>query len=204
MRPTVLGEKYNLIFSLVKKKLILNGSIRADKVRLLDEDGTQIGIVPLAVALAKAKERELDLALVATHPEAPVCKLIDYGKHQYKQKKEKSRQKLKAKKADVKGIRIGLNTGQHDIEVKLKSARKFLGKGHPLKVQLQLKGRQMMYKSHAVERTKEFAELLANDATVDAEPRAQGYQVTMILIPKKGGAQTDSSATPTPDSPPTE
>ncbi len=167
------------------KRLILNEQIKANNVRLLDEDGTQMGIVPLHVALEKAKERELDLALVAVHPEHPVCKLLDYGKHQYKQSKQKSKQKAKAKKADVKGIRIGLNTGQHDIEVKIKAARKFLGKGHPLKVQLQLKGRQMMYKANAVEKVKEFAQLLAEDATVDSAPRAQGYQVTMILIPNK-------------------
>ena len=170
---------------MAKKKLILNEQIKANNVRLLAEDGTQIGLMPFAEALQRAKDEELDLALVATHPETPVCKLLDYGKHQYKQKRQKAVQKSKAKKADVKGIRIGLNTGQHDIEVKLKAARKFLSKGHPLKVQLQLKGRQMMYKADAVERVKEFAELLTEDATVDSPPKAQGYQVTMILIPIK-------------------
>lgn len=167
------------------KKLILNEQIRANNVRLLAEDGTQLGIVPLKEALEKAKEEGLDLALVATHPETPVCKLLDYGKHQYKQSKQKAAQKAKAKKADVKGIRLGLNTGQHDIEVKIKKAQKFLSKGHPLKIQLQLKGRQMMYKPQAIEKIKEFAEMLAEDATVETEPKAQGYQVTMILIPKK-------------------
>jgi len=170
---------------LAKKKLILNEQIKANTVRLLAENGDQIGIMPLAEALEKARDEGLDLALVATHPENPVCKLLDYGKHQYKQKRMKAAQKAKAKKADVKGIRLGLNTGQHDIEVKIKAAKKFLSKGHPLKVQLQLKGRQMMYKANAVEKIKEFAQLLSEDATIDMPPKAQGYQVTMILIPIK-------------------
>lgn len=167
------------------KRLILNGDIRADKVRLLDESGEQIGIVPLSVALEQAREKELELALVATHPETPVVKFLDYGKHQYEQKKMKQKQQSRAKQADVKGIRLGLNTGQHDMEVKMKAAQKFLSKGHQIKVQLQLKGRQMMYKPQAVEKIKEFAAMLTEDATVDGEPKPQGYQVTMILTPKK-------------------
>ena len=172
---------------MAKRKLILNEQIRANEVRLLDEDGSQLGIVPFKEALEKAKERELDLALVATHPTHPVCKLLDYGKHQYKQAKKKQQQKQKAKKADIKGIRIGLNTGEHDIEVKLKAAKKFLDKGHPLKVQLQLKGRQMMYKKQAMEKIKKFGEMLSEEATIEREPRPQGYQITIIMIPIKGG-----------------
>lgn len=167
------------------KRLVLNEAIRADNVRLLDEHGEQIGIVPLSTALAKAREKELELALIAVHPETPVVKFLDYGKYKYEQNKQLRKQQSKAKKADVKGIRLGLQTGLHDMEVKATAAKKFLAKGHPLKVQLQLKGRQMMHKDLAMEKIKEFANMLSEEATVDGAPKPQGYQITMILIPKK-------------------
>ena len=156
-------KHYHLNFRLAKKRLILNEEIRAERVRLLDERGEQIGIVTLSIALEKAREKGLELALVATHPENPVCKFMDYGKYQYEQKKQQRKQQSKAKKADIKGIRLGLQTGQHDMEVKVNAAKKFLAKGHPLKVQLQLKGRQMMYKDLAVGKIKEFAEMLSRN-----------------------------------------
>ena len=81
-------KHYHLNFRLAKKRLILNEEIRAERVRLLDERGEQIGIVTLSIALEKAREKGLELALVATHPENPVCKFMDYGKYQYEQKKQ--------------------------------------------------------------------------------------------------------------------
>ncbi len=167
------------------KRLILNEQIKAENVRLLDEDGTQLGIMPFAKALELARSKEVELALVAVHPETPVCKLLDYGKHQYQQNKLASQQKTRQKKHEIKGVRIGFNTSEHDLEVKINMALGFLKKNHPIKVQLQLRGREMAYKNFALDKAKKFAEMLAEHAELESAPRLQGFQITMILNPKK-------------------
>lgn len=163
----------------------MNEQIRANNVRLLDDDGAQLGIMTLQKALEIAKEKGLELALVAVHPETPVCKLLDYGKHQYKQSKLESQQKAKQKKHEIKGIRLGFNTGENDLQIKMKMAKGFMEKGHPIKVQLQLRGREMAYKDLAIAKAKQFVEMLGEHGTVESAPKLQGYQITMIMNPKK-------------------
>jgi len=123
---------------------------------------------------------------VSPNENPPVCKIEDYGKMIYKQKKIEKKQKNKQKANAVKGIRISIGIGEHDLEVKLNQAKKFLKDLHPVKICLTLKGRELGQKGIAISRLKEMSAKLEESAQIDQEPKAQGYNVFMILIPKKG------------------
>jgi translation initiation factor IF-3 len=136
-------------------------------------------------ALAIAKEQDLDLVLVAPNVNPPVCKILDYGKHLYKQKKIDRKHRASQKKSEVKGIRLSLRTGVHDIEVKLKRARGFLEERHSLKIQLIFKGREVAHRDLATEKMLAFAEQLKDLAVVDNPPKKQGHTLFMTLSPLK-------------------
>lgn len=110
---------------------------------------------------------------------------MDFGKHLYKQKKLLQKQRSKQKKSEVKGVRLSLRTGEHDIQVKIKKARQFLEAGHSLKVALIFKGREISHFDLAVEKMQTFKKELADIAKVDQEPKKQGYNLFMILSPLK-------------------
>ncbi|MBD3330115.1 translation initiation factor IF-3 [Candidatus Peregrinibacteria bacterium] len=167
------------------KRLRVNQNIKAPTVRLIGEDGEQLGIMGLEKAMALAKEKDLDLAEVAGNANPPVCKIIDYGKHQYHQKKVETKHRKSQKKTTVKGIRMGFKTGDHDIDIKVKQARKFLEAGNGVKVTLIFKGREIIYKNLAIEKMKKFYEKLEDIANMEAEPKANGYTLNMMLTPIK-------------------
>lgn len=159
-------------------------------------DKEQLGLMPIEKALETAKEHKTDLVEVSPKSNPPVCKLMDYGKYLYKLKKQDQAQKKKVKKTEVKGVRLGLSTGEHDLEVKRKQAIKFLGEKNLVKVAMIFKGREMAHKSLGKERMKEFAESLSEYADIENPPRDGGYQIVMILAPTKSGGKrpsTDSS-----------
>ncbi len=135
-------------------------------------------------ALAMAKEKELDLAEVSPNANPPVCKIIDYGKYQYHQKKIDTKHKKMQKKTEVKGVRMGFKTGIHDIEVKQKAARKFLEARNMVKVSLIFRGREAMYKGLATTKMLQFYEGLTDIANLETSPKGQGNTLIMILTPK--------------------
>ena len=141
-------------------------------------------MVTLEEALKLAKEKELDLVEVAPNIDPPVCKILDYGKHLYHQKKIDQKHRKQQKKNEVKGVRISLRTGDHDLDVKLKRARKFLGDRHTIKVSLIFKGREISHLDIAKEKMVEFAEKLEDIANIESPPKRQGFNLIMILIPK--------------------
>ena len=136
-------------------------------------------------ALTLAKEKDLDLAEVAPNANPPVCKIIDYGKYQYHQKKVETKHRKMQKKTEVKGVRMGFKTGEHDIQVKAKQARKFLAAGNAVKVSLIFRGREAAYKHLAINKMNKFAEGLSDVAKVDTLPKKQGNTLLMILTPIK-------------------
>ena len=140
--------------------------------------------MPVEKARQMAEEAEQDLVEVSPKAVPPVCKIMDYGKYLYKLNKVEQKQKKSQIKTEVKGVRLGFNTGQHDLDFKVKRAKEFLGKRNLVKVALILKGREMAYKSIALDKMREFAKSLEEDAVIDSPPKAQGYQITMILKPK--------------------
>jgi translation initiation factor IF-3 len=137
------------------------------------------------VALEKAKEKGLDLAEVSPNSNPPVCKILDYGKYLYHQKKVDTKHRKMQKKTEVKGVRMGFKTGDHDIMVKAKQARKFLIAGNMVKVSLIFRGREAIYKDLAVEKLDKFAAALVDIGTLDTPPKKQGNTLIMILTPLK-------------------
>lgn len=130
-----------------------------------------------------ATGKGLDLVEVSPLTVPPVCKIMDYGNYLYKQKRAERKQKRSQKQTEVKGIRLSIRTGQHDLEVKAKQAIKFLEKRNIVKVNLILKGREMSHLSLAQKKIHEFSSLLDEHATIEQEPKLQGSQLTMILNP---------------------
>lgn len=135
-------------------------------------------------ALGIAKEKDLDLAEVSPNTNPPVCKIMDYGKYQYHQKKIDTKHRKMQKKTEVKGVRMGFKTGDHDIKVKQKSARKFLEARNMVKVSLIFRGREAMYKDLAKEKMLKFYEDLTDVANLETPPKGQGNTLIMILTPK--------------------
>lgn len=126
----------------------------------------------------------MDLAEVAPNVSPPVCKILDYGKYQYHQKKVETKHRKMQKKSEMKGIRLGFKTGEHDIGIKIKQAKKFLEAGNAVKVALIFKGREAMYKHLAHDKMIKFHEALKDICSMEAIPKSQGNVLIMILTPK--------------------
>ncbi len=161
----------------------MNERIRATRVLLIDEAGEQLGEMATTEALAKARASEMDLILVAANAHPPVAKIVDYGKYLYEQKRTARKQRSAGKALAVKGIRLGLRTGEHDVDVRLKQAEKFLAKGHKLKVELRFRGREIQHSDLGIIKLEKFAESLVEVAKPDEPPKKIGRQLIMILSP---------------------
>jgi translation initiation factor IF-3 len=150
-------------------------------VRLIDEKGEQLGILNRAEALQKARESGLDLVEVAPNSNPPVCKIMDYGKFKYQQRKKQHHQH----RTQVKEIRIGFKTGEHDLEVKAKRVREFLAKKDRVLVSMRLRGREMGHVDLGVEHLREFAQRFEEIAKVERPAgRESGGRLSMVLAPK--------------------
>lgn len=162
-----------------------NEEIRSLAVRVIGPNGEQYGLLPIEKALALAQDAETDLVEVSPKATPPVCKIMDYGKYLYKLKKQDQQQRKNTKKTEVKGIRLGVSTGEHDLEVKRKKAREFIEERNLVKVVIIFKGRELMHKELGREKMLEFAKSLADVADIDSPPKHSGYQTVMVLCPKK-------------------
>lgn len=168
------------------KALRVNDQIRVPTVRLIDEAGEPIGIKGIEEARRLALEAGLDLIEVAPNVHPPVCKIMDFGKYLYKQKKLEQKQRAKHRKHEMKGVRLSLRTGAHDIETKVKKAREFLHDGHSLKVTLILKGREVAHADLGFEKMHLVQDALKDFSKVDQAPKRQGYNLFMVLSPRHG------------------
>ncbi|MBT3864987.1 translation initiation factor IF-3 [Candidatus Peregrinibacteria bacterium] len=156
---------------------------------MIDENDEQKGIMGYSKALEMAKNSELDLVEVAPNANPPVCKILDYGKYLYHQDKVERKHKKAQKKTEVKGVRIGFKTGEHDLEVRERQARKFLEERNMVKVTLLFKGREVVYAEMAKEKMNKFYERLSDLSDMEQAPKRQGNTLLMILTPKKNEAK---------------
>jgi len=154
-------------------------------VRLIDEEENQLGLKSRDEALQLAKAAGLDLVEVAPKVDPPVCKIMDFGKHLYRQKKIEQKQKRMQKQAEMKGIRITFRIDKHDIETKIKQARKFLEERNGVKVTLVFKGREAAYFDLAKSKLDLFYDSLKDIAHIEQSPKRQGNTLFMILVPQK-------------------
>ena len=158
--------------------------ISAPVVRLVGEENEQ-GIMNLRDALALAAEKELDLVEISPNGNPPVCKIINYKKFLYEQKKKQKEIKAKTAKVTIKEIRLGPNTDDHDFEFKLKHAIRFLDEGCKVKVDVFFKGRSIIYKDKGEIILLKFAKELADYGKVERMPKLEGKRMIMIVAPKK-------------------
>ena len=175
---------------------LLNERIRDREVRLIGDDGAQLGIVPTREALGIAKEKGLDLFVVQPDATPPVAKIMDYGRFKFEQREKSRETKRKHHIVDVKEIKMRYKIEEHDYQVKLKNAQKFLNDGDKIKVLTILRGREMQHKDMAMQLMTKFAVELKKLGMMDREPKMEGKSVIMILspIPQRGGGKPSGPA----------
>jgi len=152
-------------------------------VRLIDENGAQVGIVQLREALAIAEERGLDLVEVAPNAVPPVCKIADYGKLRYEQTKKEREARKNQKQAELKEVRLKPKTDEHDLEVKAKQARRFLLAGDKVKFTVRFRGREIFHPDIGREMLEQMAEELRDIASVEQRPLMEGRALSLLLAP---------------------
>lgn len=162
----------------------INDAIRVPQVRLIDADGSQLGVIETVSAMERAEQADLDLVEVAPEARPPVCRIMDFGKYRYdKEKKEKEARK-KQHNVQMKTVRIKTaNISEHDMEYRLGHIREFIGKGNRVKVSMRFFGRQMAFKDRGRQVMQDVAEKLEDVAKVDQMPTMEGREMSMILRP---------------------
>lgn len=144
-----------------------------------------VGVMPTEEALNRARNVGLDLVLMSANPKNPVCKIIDYGKFMFEKSKREKEARKKQKTVEVKEVGLKLSTEEHDLNVKLRNARKFLESGNRVKVSIRFRGREMAYTSQGYDVMNQFAEKLKDIAEIDVKPRVEGRNMNMYLSPAK-------------------
>ena len=163
----------------------VNGAIRVPKVRCIDPDGNQLGVLDTREALTKAEDFGLDLVEVQPNADPPVCKILDYGKFKYEAQKRANEARKKQKTIEVKEIKFRPNIDEHDYQVKMRNVSKFLAAGDKVKVTLRFRGREMAHQEIGMELLKRVEADLAELGNVEQFPKMEGRQLTMVIAPKK-------------------
>lgn len=162
----------------------INHSIRAHEVRVVADDGEQLGILTLREALEAAEARQLDLVEVSPTAQPPVCRIMDYGKFKYQQSKKQQESRKKQVQVQVKEVKIRPKTDDHDLDFKVKHVRRFLEEGNKAKVTLVFRGREITHQDIGRAVIDRFASELADVGVVEVQPRVDGRQLFMIIAPK--------------------
>ncbi len=163
----------------------INERIRFPKIRLIDTDGQQLGIMSPREALRLAEEKELDLVLVSDKADPPVCRIMNYGKFKFEQEKKAREARKRQHTAEVKEVKMRYNIGEHDYNVRLRSAQQFVSSGDKVKATVMFRGREIQHTDLAEELLRRLAKDLDEIAEMQQEPKKEGRNMTMILSPKK-------------------
>jgi translation initiation factor IF-3 len=179
----------------------INERIRVPQVRLIDEQGQQVGVVSTIEALRMARDRGLDLIEIAPNVQPPVCKLLDYGKFKFEKKKKEHAAKKKQVVIKVKEVQLRPNTDSHDLDYKMRNVRNFLTDGDRAKICILYRGREMAHMGAGIQMLQKIADGLADIATVEYAPKAEGRKLIMILAPGKKPAAPAKPSVPVPPKP---
>ena len=161
----------------------INREIRSPRVRVIDEEGGQLGVMPLIEALMKAEQAGLDLVEISASADPPVCKIIDYGKLRYQQTKKEKESKKSQHQVKVKEIKVKPNTDEHDLQVKIRHAREFILKGNKVRVTCVFRGREMMHPEFGEKVVERICNDLADIATPEARAKLFGKMLSTVLAP---------------------
>lgn len=165
-------------------ELMINEQIRDKEVRLIDEEGNQLGIVSSREAQKIADERKLDLVKIAPTAKPPVCRIMDYGKYKFDQAKKEKEARKKQKTVDVKELRLSPSIDTHDVQVKVKKAIEFLKNGDKVKVSIRFRGREIGHSKTATIILEDFAKDISEYGIVDKPPKMEAKSLVMFLAPK--------------------
>ncbi|HHY32677.1 MAG TPA: translation initiation factor IF-3 [Firmicutes bacterium] len=169
------------------KDLRVNEAIRAREIRLIDENGEQLGIMVVREGLRIAAERGLDLVEVAPNAKPPVCRLLDYGKYKYEQAKRDREARKKQRTMDIKEVRMTPKIEGHDFQVKVRNAQKFLQDGDKVKATVRFRGREIVHADIGRALLLDLAEEVKDYGVIEREPRVEGKHMIMVLAPKQAG-----------------
>jgi translation initiation factor IF-3 len=164
----------------------VNERIRVPEVRVIGAEGENLGVLPTEEALARAKEKRLDLVEVAPQANPPVCKIIDYGKFHYQQEKRDRKQKHRSK---LKEVKFTIKIGEHDFQTKLNRAKSFLKRGDVVRVSIFFRGREIVHRSRGLELLKRVEAEVAEIARMEGTPTSKGKILQMLLVPTQQGQQ---------------
>lgn len=174
----------------------VNDQIRVPKVRVIDEDGEMLGVMATRAAIERAQEAGLDLVEVSPNADPPVCKILDYGKFRYQQQKKKNEAKKKQKVTEIKELKLRPSIEEHDLEVKLRAAVRFLEAGDKVKFTLRFRGREMAHQQLGIKVFDRVKLALEGKIRIDQEPKFEGNQVIMMVSPasaKPASAKDDGA-----------
>ena len=166
-------------------ELFINEQIRDREVRVIGENGEQLGIMPSREAMHLAEEAGLDLVKIAPTAKPPVCKIVDYGKFKYEQARKEKEARKKQKIIEIKEIRLSPNIDTNDLNTKVNSARKFITKGDKVKITLRFRGREMAHMANSKHILDDFAQALSDIAVIEKAPKVEGRSMTMFLTEKR-------------------
>jgi translation initiation factor IF-3 len=164
----------------IDKNVRLNGAIRATILRVIDEDGNQLGVLSRREALDLAEQRELDLVEISPNANPPVAKIVDWGKFNYQRIKQQQKNRRNTKILDLKQIRFGLKISDHDLEVKLKKASSFLEAGHKVKFTIFYRGRELAHKEIGFKLAEKVINYYSDKIVVDQPPQLAGKQLNFV------------------------
>ena len=172
------------VLPISNKELQINEQIRDKEVRVVDSDGTQLGILPIRQAMDLADQRNLDLVKIAPQAKPPVCKIIDYGTFRFEQAKREKEQRKNQRIVEIKEVRLSLNIDTHDFETKKNHAVRFISEGNKVKASIRFRGREMGHPELGQEIMKRFADAMSEVANVEKPAKLEGRTMLMFLAPK--------------------
>lgn len=172
-------------FSISTQEHQINEEITDKEVRLIDVDGSQLGVVTSQRALEIAAERGYDLVKIAPKAEPPVCRVMDYGKFRFEQAKKEKENRKNQKVVEIKEVRLSAKIDTHDFETKVKAAQKFLSGGDKVKASIRFRGRELAHTNIGLDVLNRFGEACANVGVVEKAPKLEGRQMLMFLAPEK-------------------
>ncbi|HFC53589.1 MAG TPA: translation initiation factor IF-3 [Gammaproteobacteria bacterium] len=168
-----------------EKQVRINEDITAPEVRLIEQNGEQVGIVPLEEALQRAYNEDMDLVEVSPTAKPPVCRIMDYGKYLFEERKKRQIARKKQKQIQVKEVKFRPGTEEGDYQIKLRNLVRFLGEGNKAKVTLRFRGREMAHQELGRDLLKRVEQDLAELGTVEQFPKMEGRQMVMVIAPKR-------------------
>ncbi|MCX7805272.1 MAG: translation initiation factor IF-3 [Planctomycetota bacterium] len=183
------------------EKLRINREIRASQVRVIAPEGEQLGIMPLEDALKKAQDMELDLVEVAPQGNPPVCRIMDYGKYLYREKKKDQQGRRKSHAHEIKEIQIGPRIAEHDLNIKLAAARRFLEEGHRVVFNMKFKGREMTHMDLGIQILNTAASRLGDAGKIERPPFREGRNLSLCMAPRPQVSEKAKAEGPKPATP---